>query len=296
MTMTRILAVSASLFAASAWAQLTCIDGAPITCPANLCCGNGCEVCHPDNTNMWMPGDAYTCPNDYPVDCGNGRCCPSNLPACCPQAMCAATQDACNTTGQCPTDHPRFCGNNRCCDAAHPNCCGDSCCDPQHPFCCGDGQCCDAAHPFCCGGGVCAATQAQCPNNCPRGYTMASGVNGATQCCPAGFNFACGDGSCDSNSFCHGAGPLGAATPTGGGTGGSGGGGPFVCSASNPQVQCSDIGACSKCSVSSCGGPNGSACAFYKASDGSVFGNTCNADQSCTMSAATAALQHCGCI
>jgi hypothetical protein len=123
---------------------------------------------------------------------------------------------------------------------------------------------------------------------------MASGASGQSRCCPAGFNFACGDGSCDSNSFCHGAGLYGANNPSGG-TGGSGSGN-FDCSASNPQVTCTTLGTCKSCTLFTCGGPNGSACAFYKASDGQLFGNTCNASLSCEMSAATAAQQHCGCI
>lgn len=267
-------------------------------CPEGSCC-SGPDSCRECVATQPLPTPAYVCPEQTPIDCGNGKCCGSNTPVCCPDTgMCATSLAACKGK-VCPATSPVECGSRGCCDEAHPNCCANGCCDAAHPYCCGNGQCCDAAHPFCCPDGRCATSSAGCGNVCPAGFQLVSGVGlGATRCCPVGYDYPCGDGSCGLTPNCHGAGLFDTTPPptssTGGGTG-SGGGGTFQCSPSNPQVTCESLSSCRTCTISSCGGPNGSGCAFYKTSDGQTFGTTCKT-QSCLMDASNQALRHCGCI
>jgi hypothetical protein len=97
-------------------------------------------------------------------------------------------------------------------------------------------------------------------------------------------------GCCQSGAYCCVGGCCG-----GGGGGSSGGGGPFNCSANSSQVQCTPTVTCASCSISSCGGPNGSACVFYETSDGQSFGSDCAANATCITNASNDAFAHCGC-
>jgi hypothetical protein len=117
-----------------------------------------------------------------------------------------------------------------------------------------------------------------CPDSapilCENLYPAPSG------CCPSG-TYCCVGGCCD------GEGPNPQPNPPS----------PvFDCIASNPQVQCTFLESCSSCSISVCGGPDGSSCSLYETSDGQSFG--CDASdysETCITNAANAAIAHCGC-
>jgi hypothetical protein len=55
-----------------------------VFCPADPC----------DHTVCPEP-DPYKCPEDAPVNCGDGNCCPEDYPVCCPGARCTSN-DTCD--------------------------------------------------------------------------------------------------------------------------------------------------------------------------------------------------------
>jgi hypothetical protein len=59
---------------------------------------------------------ALGCPDDYPIDCGDGFCCPSDFPVC--------QVDIC-----CPADYPIGCGTF-CCSSDFPICGDNTCLQP----------------------------------------------------------------------------------------------------------------------------------------------------------------------
>lgn len=124
-------------------------------------------------------------------------------------------------------------------------------------------------------------------SRCPQGYPTDCG-NG--YCCPSSASVCCaGEATCGaSESACN---PP--STP-------STGGGAFDCSPGASRVTCQFLTTCNRCNLSACGGPDGSACAFYKSSDGQLFGDSCGDNRStfatCSQRASQDALRHCGCI
>lgn len=110
----------------------------------------------------------------------------------------------------------------------------------------------------------------------------------APLCCRGELTFPPGSFVCYDSTSCQGAGdpPPGGLTTTLNypAPGGGGGGGSFTCAKSNPQVTCQGAAGCSRCSVSACGGPDGSACSFALTSDGMhemTFGTDCGPQNGC---------------
>lgn len=116
--------------------------------------------------------------------------------------------------------------------------------------------------------------------------------------CPSDAPVGCGNGYCCPRSHpicCPGGGWCGTSSAACAMPSEDTGGGAFDCSPGNPQVSCTAACSGRACSVSSCGGPSGSGCSFYRASDGTLFRPSCSTGD-CLTNAANAALRYCGCI